>query len=263
MLGILGGMGPMATADFMAKIVAATPSAVDQEHLPVVVYSNPGIPDRTRYILDNRQPNPLPHLIAAAAALERAGATCLAMPCNTAHYWADDLRRAVGLPIIHIADAACSALPEGIVPGDAVAVVCTHGTRRAGFYRERLESRGLRCLWCDDDEMRRCVDPVIDAVKGGKPWPTSALLGDLLAALEAKGAKAILLACTELPIALAASPRTVRCPVVDTTHALAQACVRWGLGFPNSSPGLVAAGLRDAPSRASGAARDGWRGECR
>jgi hypothetical protein len=109
MIGILGGMGPMATVDFMTKIIEQTPAQCDQDHLPLIVYSVPQIPDRTRSILGEGE-SPLPHLLRGLSVLRQAGAACIAMPCNTAHYWFDTLQRESGSVMLHIADAACQSV---------------------------------------------------------------------------------------------------------------------------------------------------------
>ncbi|HXF67998.1 MAG TPA: amino acid racemase, partial [Burkholderiales bacterium] len=133
LLGVLGGMGPLATVDFMRKVIEATPARSDQEHLPLIVYSVPQVPDRTAAILQGGA-SPLPAMLRGIEVLGRAGAQALAIPCNTAHYWYDELVRQGGLPILHIADAACAALERRGVRGAAVGLLATSGTLAAGFY---------------------------------------------------------------------------------------------------------------------------------
>src|SRR5688572_3963986 len=106
-LGVLGGMGPLATVDLLQKLIEETPATRDQDHVPFVAYSVPQIPDRPSAILSGAE-SPLPHMLAGIATLKNAGAGTVAIACNTAHYWYDDLVQQGGLPILHIADAACS-----------------------------------------------------------------------------------------------------------------------------------------------------------
>ena len=108
MLGILGGMGPLATADFYAKLIAQTPAARDQDHVPVVIYAVPQVPDRTAALLRGGA-TPVPALLAGLRTLVAAGAQAIAMPCNTAHAWFDELAAQSPVPLLHIADAAADA----------------------------------------------------------------------------------------------------------------------------------------------------------
>ena len=109
LLGVLGGMGPLATADFFKKLIEETPAQYDEEHVPVVIYSVPQMPDRVKAITHGAE-SPLPHMLAGMRALQRLEVGCVAIPCNTAHHWFEELQRASGLPILHIADAACDEL---------------------------------------------------------------------------------------------------------------------------------------------------------
>src|SRR3954471_9827880 len=108
LLGVLGGMGPLATVDFLAKLIEETPAKGDPDHVPVIVYSVPQIPDRPGAILENTE-SPLPAMLEGVRHLKRGGATLIAIACNTAHFWYDALS-AEGVPIAHIADATCDDL---------------------------------------------------------------------------------------------------------------------------------------------------------
>src|ERR671937_468722 len=163
LLGVLGGMGPLATVDFLRKLIEETPASRDADHVPVVVYSVPQIPDRPAAIIGDG-PSPLPEMAAGVRVLARAGASCIAIPCNTAHYWFDELAREAGAPILHIADAACDALARrGGSP--TVGVIGTRGTIAAGFYQERLTARGLQVVLSSDSDLTDFVLPAIAAVK--------------------------------------------------------------------------------------------------
>lgn len=115
-LGVLGGMGPLATADFLAKLTRLTPASVDQDHIPAVIYSATQTPDRSASIT-GRGPSPRQALTEGARFLAENGAACIAIPCNTAHFWYGDIQRSVDIPILHIVDAVCErvklALPNG------------------------------------------------------------------------------------------------------------------------------------------------------
>lgn len=226
MIGILGGMGPLATADFYEKLIARTPAARDQEHVPVVIYAVPQVPDRTAALLEGGA-SPLPTLQTGIRTLVAAGAQAIAIACNTAHAWYDELAAASPVPILHIADAAAAAAVRIGGPGMRLGLVATTGTLAAGFYRRRLAARGLECAVPSEAEMRELVMPGIGKVKAGAIGAGGRLLERAVGALLERGAGAVVLGCTEVPVALdrIASPLRTRC--VDATAALAGACVEW------------------------------------
>jgi aspartate racemase len=234
-IGILGGMGPLATVDFLGKLVERTPAARDQEHVPVVVYSVPQIPDRSASILGGTE-SPLPAMRAGILTLERAGARAIAIACNTAHYWFDDLSRECRVPLLHIADCACAALGSGVAN---VGLLATRGTLAAGFYQQRLISRGYRCLISRQDEIDTWVNPGIGLVKAGNIQGGGALLRQALAALFERGAQRVILACTEIPPALdrVAAPQLSHC--IDATAALADACIQWSIRNAAAEPAAL------------------------
>lgn len=220
-IGVLGGMGPAATVDFLAKIIAATPAARDQDHLPVIVRSVPQIPDRSAAILAGDD-GPFRPMLDGLAMLEQAGAEVLAIPCNSAHHWHGRLARACGRPILHIAEAAAARLPPG-----PVGLMATRGTIAAGVYQDRLGA-GRRLLLPDEAGQAQ-VDAAIAAVKAGRSGAAPAEAAGR--ALLAAGARRLLLACTELPLAMAGGPLAGYC--ADATRALAEACVAASLGRPD------------------------------
>lgn len=225
-VGILGGMGPLATADFLRKLVERTPAARDQEHIPVVVYSVPQIPDRNEAIL-HHGPSPLAGLLQGAEVLRRAGAGCIAIPCNTAHFWADQLAGQSTLPVLHIADAVIGKLAASAAAGATIGLLGTAGTLAAGIYQQRLARAGYRAVLPDADEIDRLLMPGIRAVKRGDLAAGGRLLADAGQALHGRGAARLILACTEIPLALAAvaAPGLPHC--IDATACLAEACIDW------------------------------------
>lgn len=226
MLGVLGGMGPLATADFYEKLIARTPAAGDQDHVPVVIYAVPQVPDRTAALLRGGA-TPLPALLTGLRTLVAAGAQAIAIPCNTAHAWYDELAAATPVPILHIADAAADAAARIAGPGARLGLVATSGTLATDFYPRRLAARGFECATPTDAEMRDRVSPGIARVKAGAVEEGGRLLEEAVGALLERGAGAVVLGCTEVPVALdrIGSPLRARC--VDATAALAEACVEW------------------------------------
>lgn len=234
LLGVLGGMGPLATVDFLEKLIEETPAQRDADHVPLVVYSVPQIPDRPAAILAGGA-SPLPDMLKGIRTLKAAGATQLAIPCNTAHYWYDALVREGGLPIFHIADAACDELAlRGAVR--SAGLVATQGTIAAGFFQQRLEARGLGCVLNTADDQERLVLPAIAAVKRGDRASAHALAVRAVENLLAAGADAIILACTEIPPALEHAPSGVAASCVDATRALARTCVAWWRSAATTPP---------------------------
>lgn len=239
LLGVLGGMGPLAAADFLAKLAAETPATRDQEHIPYVAWGVPQIPERPAAILDGGE-SPLPQMLRGIAALKQAGASVIAIACNTAHYWHDDLVRGGGLPILHIADAVCDLLAERGITRGSVGLIGTDGTIKAGFFQRRFAARGLDCVLSSRADQEQLVLPAIAAVKANKLPRAHQLAVDAVTRLLGSGAQAVVLACTETPLAIdfADSPVKARC--IDATRALARACVAWHRGVvPGNTAGEI------------------------
>lgn len=220
-LGVLGGMGPLATVDFLQKLIEETPAARDQDHIPVIAYSVPQIPDRPPAIIADGE-SPLPHMLNGVHTLKRAGAGTIAIACNTAHYWYDDLVREGGVPILHIADAACAGLTAR-----RVGLMGTKGTIAAGFFQQRFARHGIDCVLNTAAEQDQLVLPAIAHVKRNELADAHALAMQAARQLRERGAEVIVLGCTELPLAVEHAPSDLSSVCVDATRALARACVAW------------------------------------
>ncbi len=220
-IGVLGGMGPLATVDFLRKLVAATPAGTDQQHIPLIVRFCPEVPDRVDALF-GRGPSPEAALVRAARLLDEAGAQALAMPCNTAHAWHEAIAAAIGIPILHIVDTTLAAI--GPWRSGRIGLLATTGTLNARVYRQR---GGGDVDWLEPSasDLETLVMPGIRAVKAHRIDEGRALLGAAAQALCRQGAELIVLACTEIPIALADFALPV--PAVDPTDGLARACVAW------------------------------------
>lgn len=224
LLGVLGGMGPLATVDFLHKLIEETPATRDQEHVPLITYSVPQMPDRPPAITGNGE-SPFPQMLAGVQTLKRAGASAVAIACNTAHYWYDDLQRDGGLPILHIADAACAAFAGR--PIQRVGLLATTGTAAAGFYQQRLAARGITCVPSTDGDQRMLVEPAIVHVKRNEMALAHPLATRAARKLRDAGAEIIIIACTEIPLAIEHEASDITPHCVDATRALARACVTW------------------------------------
>jgi aspartate racemase len=234
-LGVLGGMGPAATADFLAKLTKATRATRDQDHLSSVICCLPDIPDRTAAILDNG-PSPLPALRKSLELLRRSGATRIAIPCNTAHHWFDDLQDESALPIIHIVDAVKNALLKRKLLDRPVGLLATTATIYSAVYRDRLWADRVSCL-APVEQDQRCLMDVIRSIKAGEPEQVrnAQKIRRVIGNLARRGAGSHILACTELPLILPA----LGDDLIDSTEALAQECVNaWRQAAANCTKAL-------------------------
>lgn len=224
MLGILGGMGPLAGATFLARLTLLTPATRDQDHIPTVLWSDPRVPDRTAARIGGGA-DPLPWLVRGIRGLEAAGSTCIAIPCNTAHGWYDGMAAATKLPILHIVDATGDELARLGCKGGRIGLLGTAGTLAMRLYQERLAPRGYECLVPTEAEMQSLVSTGIALVKANRVPESRAPLLDAAERLIARGAEAVVLGCTEIPLAISADTDTARLgvPIADSIDALARA----------------------------------------
>ncbi|MBO8134008.1 MULTISPECIES: aspartate/glutamate racemase family protein [Dickeya] len=226
LIGVLGGMGPLATVDLLQKIIAATPAQRDQQHVPMAVWNVPQIPDRQRALAGIGE-SPLPALLDGIEHLNRLDVSHLIIPCNTAHHWFDELRSASRAPVLHIADAtlAQTQLALAGTPSPRVGVIATHGTLAAGWYQQRLAALDIETVLPDEQEMDNLFVPGCYAVKRGEVAAGGALFGQLADRLAARGATQLILACTEVAPGLAAAQSRWLARSIDSTEALARRCV--------------------------------------
>lgn len=228
LIGVLGGMGPMATVDFFQKVIEETPAVRDQDHVPLIIDSSPQIPCRVSAILRGGE-SPVPAMLAGLRRLEKAGAECAAIACNTAHYWYDDLRAECSLPILHIVDAVGDALEATGEPTPPLGLLATEATLSARIYQKRLSSRKIDFVINTESEREKLVLPAIAMVKQGRSIEAGRLLKEALHLLRQRGAGKWLLACTELPVALAAAHPEMLGHCIDPTRVLARTAVQWSI----------------------------------
>jgi aspartate racemase len=226
-LGVLGGMGPLASAQFMLRLTLLTPAERDQDHIPAVLWSDPRVPDRTSAKHDAGE-DPLPWLLRGIAGLRQAGCGAIAIPCNTAHGWYDQMQQAAGVPILHIVDAAAADLRRIAIGPGPIGVMGTAGTLSMRLYQDRLGRLGWECLVPTEAEMRSKVSPAIALVKANRVAEAYAPLAEVVQSLAKRGARAVVLGCTEIPLGIQAGPwQTLEVPLVDTIDALARASIAW------------------------------------
>ena len=223
-IGILGGMGPLATADLFQKIVLLTDAEKDNDHIRIFIDNNSAIPDRTAAIL-NGGADPVPEMEKALRSLERCGADCIVMPCNTAHYFLPRLQAMTQIPFLSILDATARACTAKF-PGKTAAILGTTGTLSANLYQSALAAEGVSCLVPNDDQQAALMRVIYEGVKAGRSPETYG--SDLLRVIDeltVQGADFFILGCTELPLAAAALSLTV--PMIDPTEELARSAIRY------------------------------------
>jgi aspartate racemase len=226
MIGVLGGMGPLATLDFFSKVISATHAQEDADHVPILIQSDPRIAPRPAAILSGGR-SPLPELMAGRDRLIFAGAMALTMPCNTAHFWYADLLKGCSVPFLSIVDASVDHLTLLADAGAKIGVIGTRATLAAQIFDPVLHRAGYTVVLPDEMTMSALVLPGIERVKAGDPLSGGALIEKAVEALLNQGVRAVILACTETPLALDAIQSPLRVHCVDSTAALATACVAW------------------------------------
>ncbi|EAX46843.1 aspartate racemase [Thermosinus carboxydivorans Nor1] len=228
-VGILGGMGPMATADLFIKIIQNTPARSDQEHIPIIIYNNPQIPSRIDAILQHAE-SPRSELIRSAVFLEQAGADFIAMPCNTAHYWYNDIQQAINIPLINMIDLTVDYIADKY-PHAAVSpimLLATAATVKVGLYQQRFAARGMEILVPTAQE-QQIISQAIDAVKAGtiNENPYLDALRQFMTDYSQNGVIAFIAGCTEIPLLFAHIAGNF--DKIDPTLLLAQEVVRRAL----------------------------------
>jgi len=224
-IGILGGMGPEATLDLFGKIIANTPAAKDQDHLRVVIDSNPKVPDRTAAILRGGK-SPVPAMRAGIEALKRAGADFVVIPCVSAHFFLDELHRAAALPILSMFDVAAEHIRQHHAHIRKIGMLATTGTLQGGRFRERLEVSGIETLvpaGPDQERVMMAIYEVKGAPGGRSRAAIAAEIRDIADRMIQRGAEAVVAGCTEIPLVLKTGELGV--PVFDTLALLARAAI--------------------------------------
>jgi aspartate racemase len=227
-IGVLGGMGPQATADFLAKLVAATPVERDQDHLRVHIDSNPKVPDRSEAIA-GRGCSPGPVLAAMAAGLERAGVDFLVMPCNTAHAFETEIRAAISVPFVSIVAEACAAGERAYPNARRFGLLATSGCIAARLHHDAFAQRGLTIVTLASADQERFMALLYRIKRGDTSKAARAAMRGFGNALIDAGAEVVIAGCTEVPLVL--DDGDLARPVLDATTNLAQRCVRYAYGF--------------------------------
>jgi aspartate racemase len=226
-IGILGGMGPEATADLFLEIIRLSPAKRDQDHFPVLIFSNPVIPDRTNAIL-GRGEDPVPVMVQSALRLQEAGAGILAVPCNAAHYFLPRVESCLSIPVINMIEETCSHIRSFYSDLLKVGLLAATGTVLCGVYRSACQKSGLELIEPDETSQAQVHQAITEVKQGVHNLHTELTLESVGADLVRRGAGAVILGCTEIPLAL--KPGRVDYPCINATRILAQAAVDWASG---------------------------------
>lgn len=220
-IGILGGMGPEATILLQQRLLAAVAAQDDADHIPLLIDMNPQVPSRIAHLIKGTGEDPGPTLARMAQALERGGATALAMPCNTAHHYAAAITAATQVPFINMIDLAADDAARALDPGGSVGLLASPGLRRTGLFERALSARGLKEVWPSDEA------PLLSAIQEiKKSGPSRSAREALHAASEEllrKGATYQLIACSEFSLIAESAAKGAR--AVDTLDLLVEAVV--------------------------------------
>ena len=224
-IGILGGMGPEATIYLFQKITVATPANKDQDHIRIIIDSNPKIPSRQKAILENG-PSPVPLLTETARNIEKAGADVIAVACYLSHYFIDDIRKSVRVPVLDLIEEAGKQLRKEYPSAKRVGILASTGAVKTGLFERRLRTLGYSAI-APDEPVQQKVGDAMNEIKSGAKSPET--LPKLLSAIEnlrSKGAEVVMIGCTEFPLVLENASTPI--PILDPAEIAAQRLSRIG-----------------------------------
>lgn len=225
-IGVLGGMGPKATAYFFGLIIKNTDALSDQEHIRVLIWNNPKIPPRTDAILGGRR-SPLPSLLEGVKILERGGAELIVMPCLTAHYWASKIETRSNVPFVNLLDEALRYAAVNIPGLKKAGLIATTGTVESRLWHDVFGKKKIEILTPDEREQKAVMEAILGdrgikaGFASGRPRTT---IVRAARRLIGRGAQAIIAGCTEVPLVLRESDLSV--PLIEPMQIAARACIK-------------------------------------
>lgn len=196
-LGVIGGLGPMATAYFLELITSMTDAKKDQEHLRMMICHAPDIPDRTAFILGKSKEDPLEGFVEAGRMLRSLGVDLLAIPCVTAHYFHGEIEKRLGIRMLHTVRECVSLLAEA--GAEKVGILATEGTVRSGLFQKELQEKAMTAVLPTEKEQEQISSIIFSDIKKGAP-PDMNAFEAVCAGLRSRGAEVIVLGCTELSL---------------------------------------------------------------
>ena len=228
-IGILGGLGPEATLECFGNIIKNTPAQKDQDHLRVIIDSNPKVPDRNAALAGHGE-SPVPMLLAGCRALERAGADFIIVPCVFAHFFLAEVQNRIELPILSVFDAVTAAITRNHPAVATVGLLGTTGTVQGGLFQKRLAEDGIKTVVPDKSTQARVMQAIYDIKNSQPDRSRSEISADLIDAAQSlvsrkpDAAQAIIAGCTEIPLAL--SQKHLPVPYLDSLNILSRAAIR-------------------------------------
>ena len=220
-LGVIGGLGPLPTAYLAEMLALYSDVDKDQEHINLLIHSYPSTPDRTQFILGRSSQSPLPQILHTGKQLCQLGVDLLAIPCVTSHYFYDTMAREFSVPLVNMLEETAAAVQgQGV---DCAGIMATSGTVEMGLFQGALEDKGLRWVIPEPEWQEKVMYLIYDCVKAGKPMDTKVFY-EVFEHLRKKGAKRVILGCTELSAINRGESRAKDC--VCALESLAKACLR-------------------------------------
>ncbi|HCJ7426974.1 TPA: amino acid racemase [Citrobacter freundii] len=223
LIGVLGGMGPAATVDLFNKFVTFTAAQRDQEHIPLIISSIPDIPDRTDALMHHGH-SPLPAMRDYMHKLEDAGAECIVIPCNTAHFWFNELKECCHTELLSIVETTMNEVKN--CGKSRIGLLATNATLYMGLYQKGIESLGLTCVSPDSSGQKKVMDSIY-CLKAGDLKRAQTLMNEQAEMLFSRGAEVIVLGCTEVPVILANAVKNSPDKYIDSTGSLVRAGIKW------------------------------------
>jgi aspartate racemase len=226
--GVMGGMGPDATVDFMARVCALTDSGRDQDHVHMIVDQDPSVPNRSQAIRDDST-GVTEALGVMAKRLEDSGADFLVLVCNTAHVFLDEVHANTSIPFIHLIDESVKEIDRLRPDAKTVGVMATDGCLVTNIYQDAIKASGREVLEPEGDELAELMRLITEIKAGNQGEDIAAGIQALANALVDKGAEVIIAGCTEIPIVFKGDNFAV--PVVASTYVLAQRTLEYAKGL--------------------------------
>jgi aspartate racemase len=217
-VGVIGGMGPAATVDFMDKLLKATNAQTEQDNLRLLVDCNPHVPDRNHLALDGPQPGPV--LVQMARGLERSGADFVVMACNTAHAYEGEIRATLSVPFVSLIAETAATLKARYPEVTRAGILAATGCLDARLYQDAFANRDVESLTLDDEGQGRFMTLLYQIKRGNRSDGVRAEMRALADVLIEAGAEVVVAGCTEVPLVLA-QPDIAK-PLLDTTAVLVE-----------------------------------------
>lgn len=227
-LGVLGGMGPQATVDFMTRVIDLTPAEGDQDHIAMVVQNNPQVPDRQAAMRDGQGAAVSKALTDSAHRLAAGGADVWVMPCNTAHAFVQDAVQSVDLPFISIIEVTIESIVERLPDVRQLGLLATDACLASGVYQSAVDGTAQSLVTLPADQQAECMALIFEVKRGDLSVGVRDRMAALAECLKQRGAEVVIAGCTEIPLVLSADD--ISLPLVSSTEQLAQRAVDICLG---------------------------------